>query len=82
MTETKPEKETKKRWCWCCGGNGKRSCYCGGRVVWAIFLIFLGTVFLLNTLGVFAFNIFRLWPLILIGIGLAILLGHGRDQTR
>jgi len=39
-----------------------------------VILLFLGVVLLFQRFGVFGFNIFRLWPLVLIGIGLAVLL--------
>ncbi len=39
-------------------------------------LIFLGVVFLLNTLDVFDFDLGKLWPVILIILGVAILAGR------
>lgn len=53
-----------------------------GGIIWAIFLIFLGTVFLLNTTGLLSWNIWgflwRFWPLTLVFTGLRIVLGTTR----
>jgi len=54
--------------------------YKKGSLVWPIVMIGLGIVFLLNNLGVVSWDIWttiiRLWPLLLIVIGLDILLGR------
>ena len=51
-------------------------------VVWPIFLIFLGGVFLLNSLSVIDWNIWgylwRFWPVLLILGGLRMIVGHSR----
>jgi len=39
-----------------------------------VILLFFGVMLLLQRFGIFGFNIFRLWPLVLIVIGLAVLL--------
>lgn len=57
-----------------------RQSYRRGSLVWPIVLIGFGIVFLLNNLGVLSWGvwmtIFRLWPLLLVVIGLDILLGR------
>lgn len=49
---------------------------------WPIFLILLGTLLLLNNLGILPWsiwsNLWKFWPLILILFGLEMLLGKGR----
>jgi hypothetical protein len=53
--------------------------------VWAIFLIFLGTIFLLNTTGILPWNvwfyIFNFWPVFLILAGLRLILGKSLIST-
>ncbi|MFC1917833.1 LiaI-LiaF-like domain-containing protein [Chloroflexota bacterium] len=48
--------------------------------VWGVFLLFLGIVFLLQTLNVISWDLWgklwRFWPVLLIAIGLSILLRH------
>ena len=52
----------------------------GGNVVWAVFLIFIGIIFLLNNIGIIPWSIWgylwRFWPVFLILAGLKIILGH------
>lgn len=52
----------------------------GVSLVGPVILIGLGVVFLLNNLGILAWNvwevIFRLWPILLIAAGLDLLIGH------
>lgn len=52
----------------------------GPGLVWPVILIGAGIVFLLNNLGLLAWDVwetlFRLWPLLLIAIGLDILIGR------
>lgn len=66
----------------------RRGC---GAVVWrrpgapmalGIVLIIIGTIFLLESLGITDRGIRELWPLILIGIGLLILYERGRRWYR
>jgi hypothetical protein len=56
----------------------KRTDY-AGRIIWALFLIFVGTVLLFNTLGVVSWQVWgyliNFWPLILVMLGLRIILG-------
>ncbi len=51
-----------------------------GVSIWGIFLLFLGIVFLLQTLNVLPWGLWgtlwRLWPVLIIVIGLGILLRH------
>jgi hypothetical protein len=51
-----------------------------GGLVWPVILIGAGVVFLLNNLGLLSWNVwgtlFRLWPVLLIAIGLDILFGR------
>ena len=53
-----------------------------GPLFWGVFLVLLGGIPLLVRAGVLDGAVFvdawRLWPLILVGVGLAILLGHRR----
>ncbi len=53
-----------------------------GSIVWAIILIMVGVVFLLNNLGILPWdiwtNVWRFWPLFLVLIGLQIILGRSR----
>ncbi len=42
-------------------------------------LLILGVIFLFQNFGIFLFDLGKLWPLILIGIGVAALLRNGRD---
>ena len=48
--------------------------------VWGVFLLFLGTVFLLQTLNILPWSLWgtlwRFWPVLIIAIGLGILLRH------
>jgi len=48
-------------------------------VVWAVFLIFVGTIFLLNTTGIVSWSIWsyiiRFWPVFLILVGLKLIMG-------
>lgn len=52
------------------------------RVVWALFLIFLGVVFLLNTFGVVPWSVWgvlwRFWPVLVILAGIRIIFGKSR----
>jgi len=52
----------------------------GGGLVWPVILIGSGIVFLLNNLGILPWDvwqtIFRLWPILLIAVGLDILIGR------
>jgi hypothetical protein len=54
--------------------------YKKGSLVWPILLICLGSIFLLNNLGIVSWDVWmtivRLWPLLLIVVGLDILLGR------
>jgi hypothetical protein len=60
--------------------NDHRQSYRRGSLAWPIVLICFGIVFLLNNLGVLSWDvwmtIFRLWPLLLVVVGLDILLGR------
>ena len=51
-----------------------------GVSIWGIFLLFLGVVFLLQTLNVLRWGLWgtlwRFWPVLIIVIGLGILLRH------
>lgn len=51
----------------------------GGRVFWGLFLVIMGTLFLLEQLGYLHFReiIATYWPLILILIGLSVYIGNG-----
>lgn len=53
--------------------------------IWAIFLIFLGTMFLLNTTGVLEWSIWlgilRFWPIFLVLAGLKMILGESKITT-
>ncbi len=50
--------------------NGRRGYHGDGRIVWGGILILLGVLYALDAFGVLAAgDIFRYWPLILIGIG-------------
>jgi hypothetical protein len=52
----------------------------GGRhtsgLVWGIFLIIIGVVFLLKNFGLFPYDIGQLWPIALIVPGIFIILNH------
>jgi predicted membrane protein len=54
-------------------------------IVWAIFLIFLGSIFLLNTTGVLSWDVWRYilnyWPVLLILGGLKMILGSSIIST-
>ena len=54
--------------------------YRAGSLVWPIVLIGLGVLFLLNNLGIISWNVwtlvFRMWPVLVIAIGLDLLLGR------
>ena len=54
---------------------------CGGRgIVGGIVLLSLGVIFLLANLGIIQTELFRTWwPLLLIFVGVARLLGRGRS---
>src|SRR3972149_10241470 len=51
----------------------------GSGAVWALFLIFIGVVFLLNNLGVLPWTVWgvlwRFWPLLLVLWGVQLILG-------
>ncbi|MCA9392025.1 hypothetical protein KC614_02360 [candidate division WWE3 bacterium] len=53
-----------------------------GNVVWALFLIFIGVMFLLNSTGVVGWNVWaylwRFWPLFIVLAGVQILVGRSR----
>lgn len=54
--------------------------YRAGSLVWPIVLIGLGVLFLLNNLGIISWNVWtlmvRMWPVLVIAIGLDLLLGR------
>lgn len=48
-----------------------------GNIFWGLILIFAGGLFLLNTLGIVSFNVWGIiWPVLLIGAGLWVLVGY------
>lgn len=61
-------------------GRWRRYGHRGGGMVWGFFLLFVGLVFLLNTLGILPWetwgSIYRLWPLLLVLAGIRIILGN------
>ena len=54
----------------------------GVRVAFGIVLVIVGLIFLAESLGITDAGIRELWPLILIGVGLAILYERGRRVWR
>lgn len=46
---------------------------CGGKWVWGLFFIILGSVWIASNLGIIDFNIWAWWPLILVFIGVSII---------
>jgi hypothetical protein len=58
----------------------QRNFYRRGSLVWPVVLIGLGVIFLLNNLGILSWDIWmtiiRLWPLLLVAVGLDILFGR------
>lgn len=52
----------------------------GSDIVWALFLVFIGVIFLLNTTGVVGWGvwlyIFRFWPIFLVLAGIKLLIGR------
>lgn len=54
-----------------------------GRIIAGIILIFVGGYFLLNELDILPewFSIFKLWPVVLIAMGLVILFRPGKKKT-
>ena len=52
------------------------------RVAFGIVLVIVGLIFLAESLGITDAGIRELWPLILIGVGLAILYERGRRVWR
>ena len=54
----------------------------GVRVAFGIVLVIVGLIFLAESLGITDAGIRELWPLILIGAGLAILYERGRRAWR
>ena len=52
----------------------------GQSIIWAVILIVIGTLFLLNNFGLISgFSLYRLlslWPILLIAIGLDLILGR------
>ena len=65
------------------GGGPERAARAGGvRVAFGIVLVIVGLIFLAESLGITDAGIRELWPLILIGVGLAILYERGRRIWR
>ena len=61
----------------------RRAARAGGvRVAFGIVLVIVGLIFLAESLGITDAGIRELWPLILIGVGLAILYERGRRVWR
>lgn len=57
----------------------------GGNVVWALFLIFIGGVFLLNSTGLVDWSVWtylwRFWPLFIVLAGVQILVGRSKAAS-
>jgi hypothetical protein len=53
-----------------------------GSIVWAMFLLFAGVIFLLNTTGLLSWNIWsvlwRYWPIFLVLGGIRLILGNSK----
>jgi hypothetical protein len=61
----------------CCFGQGRRD---GGSLIFGFLMVLAGIIFLFNTLGVLPWSVWsivgRLWPVVLILIGVDIIFGH------